>query len=42
LRVPTVLLEDLSVADPVLRAMTLGVVDTYRHTTAGTRDSTWL
>jgi thioredoxin reductase (NADPH) len=38
LRVPALLLQDQSVAQPVLRAMTLGVVDTYLAFPHGGRD----
>jgi thioredoxin reductase (NADPH) len=38
LRVPAVLLEDQSAAQPVLRAMTLGVVDTFLPSPHGSRD----
>ena len=38
LRVPALLLQDQSVAQPVLRAMTLGVVDTYLASPHGGRD----
>ncbi|HMG31868.1 MAG TPA: FAD-dependent oxidoreductase [Jiangellaceae bacterium] len=38
LRVPALLLQDPSVAQPVLRAMTLGVVDTYLPSPHGGRD----
>ncbi len=38
LRVPALLLQDRSVAEPVLRAMTLGVVDTYVAAPSGARD----
>jgi len=38
LRVPALLLQDRSVAQPVLRAMTLGVVDTYLPSPHGGRD----
>jgi thioredoxin reductase (NADPH) len=38
LRVPTALLQDQSVAQPVLRAMTVGLVDTYLPSPYGSRD----
>jgi thioredoxin reductase (NADPH) len=38
LRVPALLLQDQSVAQPVLRAITLGVVDTYLPSPHGGRD----
>ena len=38
LRVPALLLQDRSAAEPVLRAMTLGVVDTYVAAPSGVRD----
>ncbi|MFQ1002343.1 FAD-dependent oxidoreductase [Modestobacter sp. SSW1-42] len=38
LRVPTLLLEDDALALPVLRALTLGLVDTYLPTPGGSRD----
>ena len=38
LRVPTVLVQDPSLAEPVLRAVTLGLVDTYVPSPVGARD----
>jgi thioredoxin reductase (NADPH) len=38
LRVPAALLQDQSVAQPVLRAMTVGVIDTYLPSPFGSRD----